>query len=72
MPQPPRYPMALDRTPHRLRDDESDLWDGGGRWSRLPTCMHDEIRLRCPHTALNGMTEFRRPCHPVLGREHSE
>ena len=64
--------MAFDRSPHRFCDDESDLWDGGGQRSRLAARMHNEIRLRCPHAALDGVTEFRRPCHPVLGREHSE
>jgi hypothetical protein len=32
--------------------------------------VYDEIGLRGPHTVFDGVSEIRRPCHPVSSREH--
>lgn len=32
--------------------------------------MHHDVRLNCPHAALDRRAEFSRTPHPVVGREH--
>ena len=71
MPQTPCHPVPLYCATYRLRDDEPDA-RGCIRRVILPAGMHDDIRLRRSNPPLDGVAELRRPCHPVLSREHCE
>jgi hypothetical protein len=67
--QTPRHPMPIHRTANGFGNDEAHsgnlvTYDGGS------ARMHHDIRLRGSHSVLDGVTEVRRPCHPVLSRQH--
>ena len=59
--------MPIYRSPNGFRDDQPDV-----RVQTLGSAVrvHDEIGLRCPHPVFDGVSEFRRPSHPVPRRKH--
>jgi hypothetical protein len=63
--------MPIYRTTNRFRDNKTDLGGTARQSTAGPTGMHDDGRLRRPHTVSHGEVELRRPRHPVSGREHS-
>lgn len=65
----PSDTMPIHRSTNRFRDDQSDL---RANCRGCTVGMHDEIGLGCTHSVLDGVAELRRPCHPVMSREHCE
>lgn len=61
--------MPFDGVADRLGDNQSD--PGSITGARSTSCVHDDVRLRRSHPVLDGGAELRRPCHPVLSREHA-
>ena len=37
----------------------------------FPSCVHDDVRLHRSNPMFDRGAELRRPCHPVLSREHA-
>ena len=63
------YAMAVNCPTDGFGHDESHEW-GRIRTFRSAGGVHDKIGLRCTHAEPDGVSEIRRPCHPVSSREH--
>lgn len=70
MPETPGHSVPINRTTNGFGDDQSDQRCCVHILNSVPANVHNNARLRRPDAASYSEAEFRRPSHPVLGRQH--
>lgn len=69
MPKTAHYPVPIHGTTNGFRDDEPHPRPHvGGAATSIR--VHNNVGLRGSYPVPHGVTELRRPPHPVLSREH--